>query len=240
LTSPIAYSHAQARHAQRVVDGDRFARVEADGCEAEIFGPGTSPDRHQDLVGFDQLAVAEIDLHTRTDAADDARPDRDPHVYTALDHRLEHLLTRERHLARQQALASLDQRDPRAERAVGLSHLDPYRSAAEHDQAGEILCAVMTSRLVHGLASTSPAIASMAAPPPTAIVTASRASHSSSPTRTRRSPARRPWPRIGVTPRSSSQGIAHANCRLDAPPARPLAESRQAPGQRRSATAREI
>jgi hypothetical protein len=26
---------------------------------------------------------------------------------------------------------------PRAERAVGLSHLDPYRSAAEHDQAGD-------------------------------------------------------------------------------------------------------
>jgi hypothetical protein len=31
------------RHTQRVVDGDRLARLEADGVEAEIVGPGTSP-----------------------------------------------------------------------------------------------------------------------------------------------------------------------------------------------------
>jgi hypothetical protein len=38
-------------------------------------------------------------------------------------------------LAGQQALGGLDQRDRRAERAVGLRHLDPNHSAAEHDQA---------------------------------------------------------------------------------------------------------
>jgi hypothetical protein len=57
----------------------------ADGVEAEIVGPGTSPDRHQDLVGFDPLAVAEIDLHIRADAADAPRLDRDPHGHSALD-----------------------------------------------------------------------------------------------------------------------------------------------------------
>ena len=124
----------QARHPQRVIDGNRLARLEADGFEAQIVGPGTTPNRHHDFVAFHALAIAQIHRHTRAVAADGSRLNPDTDVDTALDQCLVQLLTCERLFASQQALRSLEQRDRRAERAVRLRHLDPNRPATEHDQ----------------------------------------------------------------------------------------------------------
>jgi hypothetical protein len=183
----------QARHTQRVIDGNGLARLEADGVEAQIVGPGTTPNRHHDFVAFHALAIAQIHRHTRAVAAAGSRLNPDTDVHTALDQCRVELLTCERLFASQLALRSLEQRDRRTERTGRLRHLDPNRPATEHDQTRlrGILRAVVTSRLVPGLASASPEIARIAAPLPTAITTASRAAQSNSPTRTRRSPSRR-------------------------------------------------
>jgi hypothetical protein len=154
---------------------------------------GRRPNRHQDFVAFHALAIAQIHRHTRAVAAAGSRLNPDTDVHTALDQCRVELLTCERLFASQLALRSLEQRDRRTERTGRLRHLDPNRPATEHDQTRlrGILRAVVTSRLVPGLASASPEIARIAAPLPTAITTASRAAQSNSPTRTRRSPSRR-------------------------------------------------
>jgi hypothetical protein len=59
---------------------------------------------------------------------------------------------------------------------------------------------------VQGRASRSPSMSGISAAEPVATITAFRATSSSSPTTTRRSPSRRPRPRTSVMPRSSSQG----------------------------------
>ena len=153
---------------------------------------GTTPNRHHDFVAFHALAIAQIHRHTRAVAADGSRLNPDTDVDTALDQCLVQLLTCERLFASQQALRSLEQRDRRTERAVRLRHLDPNRPATEHAQTAGILRAVVTSRLVHGLASASPEIAGIAAPLPAAITTASRAAQSS--TRERDHGSKRTFP----------------------------------------------
>ena len=76
--------------------------------------------------------------------------------------------------------------DLRAERAVGLAHLDADHAAAHDDQRGRgSRFAVVASRLVHGRASASPAIGGIAGVVPPARITARRASIVSSPTTTR-------------------------------------------------------
>ena len=67
--------------------------------------------------------------------------------------------------------------------------------------------AVVASRLVHGRASRRPSIGGTAAPVPAATTTARRATSTSSPTLSRRSPVNRAWPRTSVIWWASTQGI---------------------------------
>ena len=109
---------------------------------------------------------------------------------------------------------ALDQRDARAERAVGLAHLDADDAAAHDDQPVRDRLARSSPRgWSTGLASASPSIGGIAGVVPPARITARRTSIVSSPTTTRFSPSSRPQPRYSAIPRSSSHGSCELSSR---------------------------
>ena len=130
-----------------------------------------------------------------------------PDVHAGLAQRLEHLLARERLVAREQSVASMDERHLRAEARPGLCHLDADDASAEDREPPRDLASrsspldssTASRRAVRGCPGTR-------AVDPVATTTALRATSVSSPTTTRRSPSIRPWPRISVTSFFSSHG----------------------------------
>ena len=93
------------------------------------------------------------------------------------------LLAGEGLLAREQALAALDQGHLGAERGPGLGELAADRAAAEHDHALRApASAVVASRLFQARTVSRPSIGGIAAPLPVATTTARRAVSTSSPT----------------------------------------------------------
>ena len=108
--------------------GSRPTRLEAD-----VVGVRAAADRHEQLVAAHRAARLELDLDL---AARRARDRRGLHARAARPRRARAGACStwslgERLLARDQAVGRLDQRDLRAEAALGLGHLDADHAAAE-------------------------------------------------------------------------------------------------------------
>src|SRR4029079_10019991 len=116
--------------------GRERLRVEPDGLEPEPLGLRRAADRDEQLLRRDVRTGAERDGHVAAGRALHARRLlARADVDALLRQRLTDLLAGEDLLLAEQPVLALDQRDPRAERAVRLAHLHADDAAAHDDQA---------------------------------------------------------------------------------------------------------
>ena len=216
LTSPIAYSQSCPGRAGRRrprAAGRRRARPSRGRCPSV---PGVRPTRDEQLVASTRRAVVELEhdlaVARETRVGRGAAAARRRRARAAPSSTC---VARERLLAGDQPVAALDERHVRAERRRRLRQLDADHAAAEDAQPRRApRCAVVASRFVHGRASRRPGIGGMRRRRARRDDDARwRATSTSSPTRTRRSPSSAPRPRTSVDAALSSHGSCAASSR---------------------------
>ena len=168
---------------------------------------GLAPDGDQQLIAAELLARRQLERELAGVAARGrGRVGADPNVDAQIRERLGHQLPANGSSpgSRRSDASTIATRAPSVDQAWPSSHptTPPPRTVSRFGTCID----VVPARLVQGAISSSPEIGGNAAPLPVAITTARRASISSSPTRTRRSPSNLAWPRISVIDRSSSHG----------------------------------